>query len=73
MMSILNRIISFVRKLYNTIYYNIGSKDDFIILRSWVIQWGKKICHCNYGDDLNFFFNFKIIRKKSFDNSQFFA
>lgn len=71
MMSVLNRIISFVRKLYNTIYYNIGSKDDFIILRSWVIQWGKKICHCNYGDDLNFFLISKLSGKKVLTTANF--
>ena len=60
------------RKLYNTLYYNCSNKKEFIVIRSWLIQWGNTICPRNFGDDVNFFLISKLSGKRIITANNFF-
>lgn len=52
---ILHKTYFWLKKLANTVYYQLKFKGDFILIDCWAEQWFGKIMPRNFGDELNFY------------------
>lgn len=57
-------IYFFIKKTFNTIYYIIKYKGDFILVDAWIEQWFGKLVHRNLGDELNVYLIESLTGKK---------
>ena len=65
-------IIRNIRKFYNTIYYYLGSSEDFLIVNCSFKQWGRKVVPFNIGDDINAVLFQELSGKKVLNIDEFF-
>ena len=59
-----SNVIFTLKRIFNTIYYVILYKNDFIPVNCWVEQWFGKLQQRNFGDELNIYILESLLGKK---------